>query len=193
MDARHRRRPIRELRALTLDEVLRYLVLRVREVQERDYQAVPLAILISSDPSLDRLHLRQDGRPSSVPPDCAPAGRDGSPEPHRHPGNGWMECPANVSDSAKLLGDPIKALNDGRVARGEAAATALADRIVDIEGPLRERLRQKAVAFPAQWQRLGLNDHNDFFHFRQCRVHRKKGPTMSCMTPMKRGRPCVRC
>lgn len=165
--------------ALTLDEALRYLVLRVREVQNRDYQAVPLVILISSDPSLDRLHLREDGRPSSVPPDCAPAGRDGSPEPHPHPGNGWIECPADVSDSAKLFGDPVKALYDGRVARGEAAATALADRVVDIESPLRERLRQKEVPFPVQWQRLGLNDHNDFFHFRQCRVHRKKGPTMS--------------
>jgi hypothetical protein len=165
--------------ALTLDEALRYLTLRAREVQSGDFQAVPLAILISSDPSLDRLHLREDGRPSSVPPDCAPAGRDGSPEPRPHPGNGWIECPANVSESAKLFGDPVKALYDGRVARGEAAATALADRVVDIEGPLRERLSKLGVPFHDQWQRLGLNDHNDFFHFRQCRVHRKKGPTMS--------------
>jgi hypothetical protein len=89
-----------------------------------------------------------------------------------------MECPSNISESAALFGDPIKALYDGRVARGEAAATALLERIMDSKIPLRERL-ESTVPVESQWRRLGLNDHTDFFHFRQCRVYRKKGPTMS--------------
>jgi hypothetical protein len=163
-----------------------------------------MAILISSDPALDQLHLREDGRLDAVPPDCLAVDRDGSPLPRAHAGNGWPECPARLSESASLFGDPMTALYDGRVARGEAAATALLDRITDSRIPLRDRLtdalnderearaKEAAAKDPQQAaaatlevsegvvrRRLGLSDHTDFFHFRQCRVPRKKGPTMS--------------
>lgn len=189
--------------ALTLEEVVRYLVFRLREVQSGHYQAVPMAILISSDPGLDQLHLREDGHLGSVSPDCAAVDRDGSPLPREHAGNAWPECPPRLSESASLFGDPITALYDGRVARGEAAATALLDRITDTRIPLRDRLteslndeREARARNDASGQRetstapseaseemvrrrLGLSDHTDFFHFRQCRVPRRKGPTMS--------------
>ncbi len=191
--------------AATLDEVLRYLTLRIGEVQngrnDGRYQAIPLAILISSDPSLDQLHLREDGRAASARPDCAPIKGEASPAPRRHPGNGWAECPATVSGSARLLLDPVAALYDGRVARGEAAATAVLDRITDARIAVRERLAELAMAekrrtdpsprtpdqivresratLGALAQRLGSADHTDFFHFRQCRLPGRKGPTMS--------------
>jgi hypothetical protein len=176
--------------ALTLDEILRFLVFRVKDVQEAregKYQAVPMVILISSDPSLDRLHLREDGRPSDTPVDCAPVKGDHSPKPEAHPGNGWKECPSDVSQSASLLGDPVTALYDGRVARGEAAATALLDRIMDSRIPLQDRLtdavnkdkRNPPIGKEVVQRRIGTDDHRDFFHFRQCRVLNRRGPTMS--------------
>jgi hypothetical protein len=187
--------------AYTLDEVLRYLTLRVGEVQNGAYQAMPVAILISSDPSLDRLHLRSDGKPSTVPPDCSPVAGDNHPDPKPQPGNDWLECPAGVKDHAELFVDPVLALYDGRVARGEAAATALYDRIRDAKIAVRNRLadqindgKRKAGATPMAAadlkkqedetlemlrRRLALDDNTDFFHFRQCRVPHRKSPTMS--------------
>lgn len=191
--------------AATLDEALRYVTMRIGEVQngrkDGRYQAVPLAIVISSDPSLDQLYLREDGRKVTTRPDCAPVEDDDSPSPRPHRGNGWDECPVTVKDSARLLVDPVQALYDGRVARGELAATALHDRIVDARLIVRDRLAQlvtgeKHHADPSPrppqrieneenatlgevGKRLGTFDHTDFFHFRQCKLKGRKGPTMS--------------
>jgi hypothetical protein len=187
--------------AYTLDEVLRYLTLRLTEVQNGTHQAMPVAILISSDPSLDRLHLRSDGKPSTAPPDCSPVPGDNHPDPKLQSGNHWDECPAAVKDHAELLVDPVLALYDGRVARGEAAATALYDRIRDAKIAVRNRLadqinerKQKESPAPMTAEdlrkqndetldmlrrRLDLADNSDFFHFRQCRLPKHKSPTMS--------------
>lgn len=166
--------------AVTADEVIRYLVFRLGEVQRGPYQTIPIAILISSDPSLDQLHLRRDGVANVAPPDCTPTNGESRSYPTLHPGNGWKECPVEVHDYSQLLGDPIRALYDGRVARGEAAATALLDRITDSRIPVRDRLIERSkLPFDEVQARFGLDDHNDFFHFRQCRVDGMKTPTMS--------------
>jgi hypothetical protein len=165
--------------ALTIDEVLRYLVFRLSDVQKGDHQAVPMAILISSDPSLDPLHLREDGALNVAVSDCARVGENHRPDPVPNPGNNWPECPVDAGRNAALFVDPVKALYDGRVARGEVAATALLDGIVDTNIPLRDRLNKSVPDIDALQARLGLDDHTDFFHFRQCRVDHLKGPTMS--------------
>ncbi|MCA0301983.1 MAG: hypothetical protein LCH95_06210 [Proteobacteria bacterium] len=162
--------------AATLDEVLRFLTLRVDEVSKGQHQAAPIAILISSDPSLDQLHLRFDPKAPKAQPDCRP-------DPVVHAGNGQPECPARVSTSAKLLVDPVIALYDGRTARGEAAATAVLDRITDLKEALPQRLARTAPDGGADLGALnryfGYPDNTDFFHFRQCRVPGKVAPTMS--------------
>lgn len=164
--------------ALTADEVIRYLALRIKEVQTGIQQIVPMAILISSDPSLDPLHLRLP--PNSSLPDCAALGDVRLPTLAKHPGNGRLECPVSANNHERLLTDPAIALYGGRVARGEAAATALADRIVDTNIPIRDRLVRKTGKSVDDVQaRVGLDDHSDFFHFRQCRVSGEKTPTMS--------------
>ncbi len=168
--------------AFTADEVLRYLVERVSEVQTGPNQVVPIAILISSDPSIDQLLLRTDGGKNPAPPDCDRTKDNSRPTPVRHPGNGWDECPVDARDDSRALADPLLALYDGRTARGEAAATALSDRISDLRLEVRNRLIDKTKAgldINEVRFRLGLDDHNDFFHFRQCRVDHLKGPTMS--------------
>ncbi|HEY6982617.1 hypothetical protein [Reyranella sp.] len=166
--------------AMTADEVLRYLVGRVSEVQNGQYPIVPIAILISSDPAIDQLLLRRDGVKNPAPPDCRPTAENARPLPVPHPGNGWPECPVDVSKNARLLVDPALALYDGRVARGEAAATALFDRMTDFRLLVRDRLLDHGVAdIDALQARLGLDDHTDFFHFRQCRLEGMKSPTMS--------------
>ena len=191
--------------AATLDEALRYLTMRIGAVQDGrkngQFQAVPLAIVISSDPSLDQLYLREDGRKVNTPPDCAPVRGDDSPAPRPHRGNGRDECPAPVKDSARLLVDPVQALYDGRVARGELAATALSDRLNDARLVVRERLAELLVgekhhadatprtprqietdgnaALDEVSRRIGTSDHSDFFHFRQCKLRGQAGPTMS--------------
>jgi len=104
--------------AFTLDEVLRFLTLRLANVQNGTHQAAPIAILISSDPSLDRLTLRGDGKRSTVPPDCSPVPGDNYPNPRPQAGNNEIECPAAVKGHAELLVDPVMALYDGRVSRG---------------------------------------------------------------------------
>ncbi len=166
--------------AMTADEVLRYLVSRISEVQNGRYPTVPIAILISNDPAIDELLLRQDGAKNPAIPDCRPTEEDARPQPLLHPGNGWPECPVDPGKSARLLVDPGLALYDGRVARGEAAATALFDRISDFRLLVRDRLLDHGVPDVTTLQaRLGLDDHTDFFHFRQCRLDHVKGPTMS--------------
>jgi hypothetical protein len=112
-----------------------------------------------------------------------------------------MECPATPGESAGLLVDPVRALYDGRVARGEAAATAMSDRIADAKIAVRDRLadiidaakakgdnraktpdelaEERKATLKTLQRRLGIGDHTDFFHFRQCRLPRRKSPTMS--------------
>jgi hypothetical protein len=173
--------------ALTLDEVLRYLVLRLGNVQDGARQTAPMVILISSDPSLDQLHLRVDSTPNPAPPDCATIDpSDPRPLTREHPGNGWRECPTKQREYGALLRDPAIALYDGRVARGEAAATALLERVVDAKRAVRDRLVDANLAesrhvkdMDTLQARLGFDDHTDFFHFRQCRVDKRVGPTMS--------------
>ena len=166
--------------AMTTDEVLRYLVSRLSEVQNGHYPTVPIAILISSDPSIDQLQLRRDGAKSPAMPDCTPTKEDDRPQPRLHPGNDWPECPVDPSKDARLLVDPVLALYDGRVARGEAAATSLFDRLTDFRLLVRDRLVEHGVPdVELVRTRLGLDDHTDFFHFRQCRVDHIKSPTMS--------------
>ena len=161
--------------AVLADEVLRYLVERIDEARDSERLVTPIAILISSDPSLDRIHLRSGPGAAVANPDCLPA----SELPVEHPGNGWPECPAAAADHATLLADPLLALYDGRVARGELAATALRDRIVETRITVRERLDREVQSSDAVSARLGYDRNVDFFHFRQCRVEGVKGPTMS--------------
>jgi hypothetical protein len=176
--------------AATADEVLRYLVLRRTDVQGGKHPTIPIAILISSDPSLDRLGLRSDGAPNRAPPDCSPTAKDYRPSPEEHAGSGLKECPADINRSAELIVDPAMALYNGRVARGIAAATALHDRIRDGAIAVRDRLLKTMAkaegigsadegAFDRFQARFGVDDHTDFFHFRQCRVEGWRGPTMS--------------
>jgi hypothetical protein len=163
--------------AVLADESIRYLVERIREAQNTEQPVVPIAILISSDPSLDRIELRPGTPKQGVLPDCLPVG----PEPRPHPGNDWPECPVKAASYATLLVDPIAALYDGRTARGELAATALRDRIEGSRIMIRDRLVKKLGddTLDTVQARVGLDDHTDFFHFRQCRVPDAKSPTMS--------------
>ncbi len=170
--------------AVLADESIRYLVERIREAQRTERPVVPIAILISSDPSLDRIELRPGTPKQGVLPDCLPVG----PKPLPHPGNDWPECPVDAASYATLMVDPIKALYDGRTARGELAATALRDRIEGSRIMIRDRLVARLRAGTDQTiqaatdtvqARIGLDDHTDFFHFRQCRVPDAKSPTMS--------------
>lgn len=165
--------------AMTADEVQRYLVSRISEVQNGQYPVVPITILISSDPGIDQLQLRRDGSKNPAMPDCAPVTGNTRPVPTPFPGNGWPECPVDPSKDARLLADPILALYDGRVARGVAAATALLDRMTDFSLLVRNRLQANGVDIKMVRTRLGLDDHTDFFHFRQCRLANAKSPTMS--------------
>ncbi|MBS0524009.1 MAG: hypothetical protein JSS04_10265 [Proteobacteria bacterium] len=176
--------------AATADEVLRYLVLRRTDVQIGNRQTIPIAILISSDPALDQLGLRSDGAANRALPDCSSTNKDARARPAEHAGNGLKECPVDINRSAQLIVDPAVALYNGRVARGVAAATALHDRIRDGAIAVRDRiLRKMAKAegrdsadeglFDRFQARFGLDDHIDFFHFRQCRVEGSRGPTMS--------------
>lgn len=171
--------------AVLADEVLRYFVERISEAQDGKMLVAPIAILISSDPSLDRLDLETATASRKVNPDCLPVAVGPSP----HPGNGWPECPVDTAATVMpVVVDPVKALYDGRVARGELAATALRDRIVETKTMVRDRLidilsgkdpAKAADMGAAVNRRLGVEDHDDFFHFRQCRVPDSKSPTMS--------------
>jgi hypothetical protein len=95
-------------------------------------------------------------------------------------------------NTGMALVDPGLALYDGRVARGEMAAIALLDRINGTAVAVRDRYaarilkskygddpekRKEAEAEASEL--LGKDDHVDFFHFRQCRMAKRKTPTMS--------------
>jgi len=197
--------------AATAEEILRYVVERRADVQTGRRPVVPIAILISSDPSLDHLDRQTSTGYREQPidnlpptPDCAavagmPRGSVATPVPH--PGNRWPECPVVGRESGSLIGDPIFALYDGRVARGEQAATAMLDRIDENRAGVRRQIAgglariarhdadqsDKTTGANAAVggaddkvnARVGTSDHVDFFHFRQCRVPGQKGPTMS--------------
>ena len=185
--------------AVTADEVLRHFVERRSDFQAGVKHVVPMAILISSDPSLDPLDdvtntglIRQNH--GVTPPAYREMARPDCDGPTTlAPGNHWPECNAHPSKTATLLVDPLMALYDGRVARGEMAASALADRIAGSSLQVRDRLvanlvraqnaepdkKAHDVAMADVKKRLGTADHLDFFHFRQCRVPGKKSPTMS--------------
>jgi hypothetical protein len=186
--------------AVTADEVMHYVIERRRDAQEGKEIVAPIAILISSDPSLDLLDgvtntgiVRNVIDKSPPPyrnlstPDC-----DGRRPVASAIGNNWPECPLDARKSSSALVDPALALYDGRVARGEMAAIALLDRIVATSIPVRDHLadrllKDKYGGDPAQRelaviearQRLGKDNHVDFFHFRQCRMQNRKTPTMS--------------
>ena len=51
-----------------------------------------------------------------------------------------------VKDSARLLVDPVQALYDGRVARGELAATALSDRLAELRTEYDQTIEEIAAA-----------------------------------------------
>jgi hypothetical protein len=167
-------------------------------VQEGRVQLAPIAILISSDPSLDVLDaVTNTGRVTNTAngtsrnmamPDC-----DKGESVRDATGNRWPECPLHPLKTATVLVDPALALYDGRTARGEMAAVSLMDRIAGSTLLVRDRLAQalakaaqpgdpakaaeKALADASNF--LGTRNHLDFFHFRQCRVTGLKSPTMS--------------
>ena len=186
--------------AVTADEVMHYVIERRRDAQEGKETVAPIAILISSDPSLDLLDgVTNTGMVKNV--------IDKSPPPYRNLstpdcegrrpvtsaiGNNWPECPLDARETAGALVDAALALYDGRVARGEMAAIALLDRIVATSIPVRDHLADKLLtdkyggdparrelALIEARQRLGKDNHVDFFHFRQCRMQNRKTPTMS--------------
>src|SRR4029453_11593073 len=117
-------------------------------------------------PRRDRRARPRDGNPSPAPPACSPVPGDNHPDPKLQSGNHWDECPAAVKDNAGLLVDPVLALYDGRGARGEAAATALYDRIRDAKIAVRNRLadqinERKQKESPAPMTAEDLRKQND--------------------------------
>lgn len=182
--------------AATADEMLRYIVERRRDTQpdpdRRDLTerpVWPVVILISSDPSLDPLD-KQTGTGRKAVADCAAVGGERTPKPALQPGNTWEECPTDGRKTALSLIDPVLSLYSGRTARGEGAASALFQRVTENRVAIRDRVLQnikaaagvgdKETATAQAWERLATNGLvEDFFHFRQCRVPKRKGPTMS--------------
>ncbi len=200
--------------AVTADEVLRYVVERRADTQgvggrPVQYPVWPMVILISSDPALDRLEppgrQRVGAKPECAIVDAAqsearrrarglvpppPPFKPDEPPLLAHPGNDWLECEKDASDAALVIVDPGLALYNGRVARGEAAATALYDRIIENKIIVRDRM-EDAVRYAggtidevkdrlgALGRRLRTDSEIDVFHFRQCKVAMRKGPTMS--------------
>jgi hypothetical protein len=187
--------------AVTTAEVMRFLVERRTVAQTGERLLAPMAILISSDPSLDVLDgITGTGRVKNIldanpmppwrpltTPDCSGQAPIGVAQ-----GNNWSECPIEPYETATILLDPALALYNGRTARGELAAVALADRIYDSRIDVRDRLARKlkeanydgapkddGQARAAAERLLGTRNHIDFFHFRQCRLANTKSPTMS--------------
>jgi hypothetical protein len=176
--------------AATAEDVLRYLTVRHPGVRQGKHPTIPIAILISSDPSFDSVDRRRDGDPNAATPDCAETSDEPLPKLRLHAGNRARECPVDAKMSARLLFDPAEALESGRKAHGRAAVTALQDRIIEARLSVRPRLLKAMTAvdntgashaelYDKLLARVGLDDHVDFFHFRQCRVDGSRGPTMS--------------
>src|SRR5262249_42010606 len=92
--------------AVTAEQVLRHIVQRRADVQDGQVHLAPIAILISSDPSLDVLDaVTNTGRVGPAgnqrilaAPDC-----DGAKSIANTPGNGWPECPISPLKTATVL------------------------------------------------------------------------------------------
>jgi len=179
--------------AMTADEVLRHLGSRIREAQwwrndPTRKPVLPFVIVISSDPSLDPLLSAELPMRPHMTPDCDPVDEKSDLVVSR--GNRRSECPTPLLHHSSLLTDPLRALYSGRVERGQSAVAALFDRTKDLirytyEG-LNTRIDEKATndKQPKDGFRLvsgQFSNVNDvpFFHFRQCRLQNRKGPTMS--------------
>ena len=167
--------------ATTADETLRYLGSRISESQSTAAGFVkrpilPFVIVISSDPSLDPILASEPIVRTSrktVIPDC-----DQGAAVVLSPGNRRDECPTPELESSSVVTDPLRALYGGRVARGESAVATLFDRTRDLfystYDNLHPRLGEEALR-----AQIGERYQVPFFHFRQCRIQGRKGPTMS--------------
>jgi len=179
--------------AMTADEVLRHLGSRIREAQwwrndPARRPVLPFVIVISSDPSLDPVLSAELPPRARMTPDCDPVDEKSDLVVSR--GNRRFECPIPPLHHSSLLADPLRALYSGRVERGQSAVAALFDRTKDMiryayEG-LNIRIDEKRTNDnePKDGFRLvsgQFSNVNDvpFFHFRQCRLQKRKGPTMS--------------
>ena len=179
--------------AMTADEVLRHLGARIKEAQwwRDDFPArrpiLPLVIVISSDPSLDPI-LGAELPRAAMKPDCDAV--DGKSDLVVVAGNRHQECPTPDLRHSSILMDPLRALYSGRVERGQAAVAALFDRTKDLirysyEGLNTKidgnRVREHKPRDGYEVIRGQFGNVNDvpFFHFRQCRLKNRKGPTMS--------------
>jgi len=182
--------------AATADEALRYIIERRGDtrpdISGRVKRPVwPIVIVISSDPSLDPLDMTTLTSHPSIA-DCPGIAGVAKPKPRPQPGNSWNECPTDGQDRAAILVDPLLSLYTGRTARGEAAATALLDRIIENRRVIRDNLAQEIraanddadsvtqdIMLADMRRRLVTEGPADFFHFRQCRALGHKSPTMS--------------
>jgi len=179
--------------AMTADEVLRHLGSRIKEAQWwRDgpdrKPVLPFVIVISSDPSLDPILSAELPPRKGMTPDCDRV--DGNGDLVVADGNRHLECPTMLLSSSSILLDPLRALYSGRVERGQSAVASLFDRtkdlIRDAYAGLNGKIDEKRIRdhkpkdgfFLISGQFANVNDV-PFFHFRQCRLKGRKGPTMS--------------
>jgi hypothetical protein len=179
--------------AMTADEVLRHLGARIKEAQWwRDFPErkpiMPLVIVISSDPSLDPILGAELPKRPNMNPDCDAV--DHKSELIVAAGNRHAECPTPALHHSSILTDPLRALYSGRVERGQSAVAALFDRSKDLIRYAYEGLNNKVDAkrvhdhkpkdgFELIKGQFGSVNDVPFFHFRQCRLKKRKGPTMS--------------
>lgn len=167
--------------ATTADEIVRYLGSRISESQSTAAGFVkrpilPFVIVISSDPSLDPILASEPIVRTSrktVSPDC-----DRGADVILSPGNRRDECPAPKLESSSVVTDPLRALYSGRVARGESAVATLFDRTRDLFYSTYDNLHPRLGEEELRAQ-IGERYQVPFFHFRQCRIQGRKGPTMS--------------
>ena len=179
--------------AMTADEILRHLGSRIREAQwwrrDEDRKPVlPLVIVISSDPSLDPILTAEFPARTKTIPDCDPV--KGKKALVENQGNRHLECPTQLLEHSSVMTDPLRALYSGRVERGDSAVAALYDRAKDAIRYTYEELNDKidekrrSDKKPPDGYYLVKGHFGEikdvpFFHFRQCRVEGRKGPTMS--------------
>lgn len=167
--------------AVTADEVVRYLGSRIAESQSTaagfaKNPVLPFIIVISSDPSLDPILASESIVRTSrktVRPDC-----DQGAAVVPSPGNRRDECPTPQLESSSVVTDPLRALYSGRVARGESAVATLFDRTRDLFHSTYDNLHPRILESELRAQ-VGERYQVPFFHFRQCRIENRKGPTMS--------------
>ncbi len=167
--------------AATADEIVRYLGSRIAESQSTEAGFVkkpvlPFVIVISSDPSLDPILASESIVRTSrktVSPDC-----DQGAAVVPSAGNRRDECPTPRLESSSVVTDPLRALYSGRVARGESAVATLFDRTRDLFHTTYDNLHPRLHESELRAQ-VGERYQVPFFHFRQCRIENRKGPTMS--------------